>query len=150
MANFKHACVIITSLLLIGCFNHEENQFFLDLDPDGSKRFHYRDIHTMSLTLSKLETSVNETGFNPILTGRFTLENTQKSPFHSAWVAFTINLLIADKTVATFQKAGVLKQHKINVEFQHNLPSFGIKPEQIKIDITPVAWMPSYPLSISQ
>jgi len=150
MANFKLYLYAPLLALLLGCIEQEENQFFLDLSSDETKQFHYRDIHNVTLTLSDIEKSIDETGFSPIFKGAFSLENQQYGPFESAWVAFTINILLNHKEIASIQRAGVLQNHKMDVQFQLDLPKFGVAPEKVKIDITPIAWMPSYPLFISK
>ena len=150
MANFKTLISLLGCLFLIGCSDQEENQFFLDLSADGTQQFHYRNIHDMTLTLSKIQKSIDESGFSPVLKGKFSIENTQRGPFEQAWVAFTVNIIIGDQEIASLQRAGILQEHQMDVQFQHNLPKFGLHPEAIKIRVTPIAWMPSYPLFINE
>jgi len=150
MANFKVLFIILIASCVLGCIEQEENQFFIDLSSDETKQFHYRDIHDVTLTLSNLTKSIDESGFSPIFNGSFSLENEQHGPFESAWVAFTINVLVGEKPIASIQRAGVLQNHKMDTQFQVNLPKFGIKSRQIDIQVAPIAWMPSYPLYISE
>lgn len=149
MANFKFVFCVLLSLSLLGCTNQEENQFFLDLSSDGTQRFHYRGIHDVTLTLYDMEKYIDESGFSPLFKGSFSLENTNHGPFESAWVAFNIEILIGKKHIATIQRAGVLQNHKMHVQFKHDLPKFGLKPKQVTVLVNPIAWMPSYPLFIS-
>ncbi|GAA6135284.1 hypothetical protein NBRC116188_20740 [Oceaniserpentilla sp. 4NH20-0058] len=149
MVNCKSLFFVLIPFLF-GCIEQEEDQFFTGSASDVEKRFHYRDIHNITLSLSQLNKVIDETGFAPIFKGQFSLENTQQGPFEKAWVAFTINILVANKIIASIQRAGVLQDHKMDVQFQHNLPKFGLSEEQVTIKVTPVAWMPSYPLSISR
>ncbi len=41
-----------------------------------------------------------------------------------------------------------MQNHKLNVEFEQHLPKFGITQNDLNIRVSPIAWMPTYPLHI--
>jgi hypothetical protein len=147
MANFKRLLLILTTALL-GCSENDETEFFANIPEKERQQFAYQDIHQLSLTLSKLTKDIDETGFSPILKCAFHLEDNQHGPWPQAWVAFNISVLVSNVEITSIKRAGVLQGHSMDIQFQHELPKFGVKPENIKINIKPIAWMPSYPLII--
>lgn len=148
MANSKIILVGVSYLLSTGCTDTSLPHFFSEISMDADNKIHYQDIHRLSLSLVTLKKNIDETGFNPILNCYLRLENAQKGPWNQAWVAFNINVFVNKHKVASIKRAGILQHHAMEVEIQQQLPKFGLKSKDIKIEITPIAWMPSYPLEI--
>lgn len=152
MANFKQnlPTYLLVSLLgaLIGCSETNTETFFTHVPSTANEDFAYSDIHQLSLTRSDVTKEIDETGFSPILKCKFHLENNQHGPWPKAWVAFNISVLALGSEVSSIKRAGILQGHAMDIEFQINLPKFGIKPDDIVINIQPIAWMPSFPLNI--
>jgi hypothetical protein len=146
MANFK-LFLFLPVVFILGC-SEQVPHFFSDMTLNDTKNFKYQDVHQLSLTLSNLTKKIDETGFSPVLKCAFHLENTKHGPWGQAWVAFNISVLVDNKEVIAINRADVLQNHIIDIEFQHELPKFGVKLKDIKIKIQPIAWMPSYPLNI--
>ena len=152
MANFKQSlptCVFASFFgTLMGCTENDTETFFADVPNVANENFAYSDIHQLSLTLSDVAKDIDESGFSPILKCKFHLENNQHGPWPQAWVAFNISVLVLDSEVSSIKRAGILQGHAMDIEFQIDLPKFGIKSDDITISIQPVAWMPSFPLNI--
>lgn len=152
MANFKQnfPTYLLASLLgaLSGCSETNTESFFAHVPNSANENFAYSDIHQLSLTLSDVTKDIDETGFSPILRCKLHLENAQHGPWPQAWVAFNISVLALDSEISSIKRAGILQDHAMDIQFQIDLPKFGIKPADITISIQPVAWMPSFPLNI--
>jgi hypothetical protein len=146
MANFK-LVTYLSLFFLFGC-NEQSPHFFSDIALDDKNKFAYHEAHQLSLTLSKLTKRIDESGFSPILHSQFHLEDEQHGPWAQAWVAFNISIKVSGKEVVAIKRAGVLQNHSMDIKVQQELPKFGIKPDQVQIQIQPIAWMPSYPLNI--
>ena len=132
----------------MGCTENNTETFFADVPNVANENFAYSDIHQLSLTLSDVVKDIDESGFSPILKCKFHLENNQHGPWPQAWVAFNISVLVLDSEISSIKRAGILQGHAMDIEFQIDLPKFGIKSDDITISIQPVAWMPSFPLNI--
>ena len=113
-----------------------------------SQKIEYQDIHQLNLSITNLDNQIDESGFSPVLKSRFRLNNKNGGPWPQAWVAFNINISIKGKKVVSIAKADVMQEHSLHIEFEQNLPKFGIKTDDLTIKITPVAWMPTFPLQI--
>ena len=152
MANFKRSLPAFLLApfigMLTGCAETDTEIFFASVPTHDNENFAYTDIHQLSLTLSGVTKEIDETGFNPILKCKLHLENTRHGPWPQAWVAFNISVLAFNSEVSSLKRAGVLQGHAMDIEFQIDLPKFGIKSSDIAISIQPVAWMPSFPLNI--
>lgn len=146
MVNFK-PLLLLPALLILGCYD-DASDFFSDISFDEKKNIEYQNIHQLSLSLSKLTKTIDESGFSPVLKCQFHLENTLHGPWPQAWVAFNIGIFVGDQKVTAIKRAGVLQDHYMDIQFQQELPRFGIDIDKVKINITPIAWMPSYPLNI--
>lgn len=147
MANFKQL-ILTPFVALLGCNDHNDAYFFSSMPLQEKQPFVYQDIHKLALTLSNLTKEIDESGFSPVLKCKFHLENTLHGPWPQAWVAFDISVLVSNTEITSIKRAGVLQGYSMDIEFQQNLPKFGVKPADITINITPIAWMPSYPLII--
>ncbi|NVK37674.1 MAG: hypothetical protein HWE18_07105 [Gammaproteobacteria bacterium] len=148
MANSKFILAGVSYLLTTGCSEPSLPHFFSDIGTDRDNKIQYQDIHRLSLSLVTLKKTIDETGFNPVLNCYLRLENENQGPWNQAWVAFNINVFVSKHKVASIKRAGILQNHAMEVDIQQDLPRFGLKSKDIKIEITPVAWMPSYPLQI--
>jgi len=146
MPNFKPTLMVLASVLLMAC--SDSAHFFTSIEEE-SDGIHYSDVHKMKLDVTALNKVVDESGFAPVLKCELLIENLQKGPWPQAWVAFNIDIYIKDQKLATLTKAGALESHQLMVFFDQNLPKFGFTVNDIKIDIEPISWMPTYPLSIS-
>jgi len=148
MHNFK----LIIALFIVfstGC-NDIDNHFYNDLELDKSNnQIKYDDIHQLNLEIADLRKTIDESGFSPILTTSFSLTNNQNKLWPQAWVAFIVNIYIKDNKLATMTESGSLHNHSLGVMINQALPKFGIKVTDIRIEVTPISWMPTYPLNIT-
>ncbi len=149
MPNFKVLINGLLSLLLAGCLDMSNEQFFSSTTlNEQSKEVEYQDIHQLNLAISELVKEVDESGFSPKLKSQFTLHNLSGGPWPQAWVAFNIEVSLRGKALASISKANVMQDHSLSVSFEQHLPKFGISQENLTIRVTPVAWMPTFPLHI--
>lgn len=148
MANSKIILVALSYLFSTGCLDTSLPHFFSDISLDSDNKIQYQDVHRLSLSLVALKKNIDESGFNPILNCYLRLENARKGPWNQAWVAFNISVFVNKHKVASIKRAGILQNHAMEVDIQQQLPKFGLNAKEIKIEITPIAWMPSYPLEI--
>lgn len=146
MRNFKYTLIVLSSVLLMAC--SDDGHFFTSLE-EQSDGIHYSNVHEMTLDVTALNKVLDESGFAPVLKCELLIENLQQGPWPQAWVAFNIDIYIKGQKLATLTKAGALESHQLMVFFDQNLPKFGFTIDDIKIDIEPISWMPTYPLSIS-
>lgn len=114
----------------------------------NSNQVEYLPIHQLKLEARNLKTKIDETGFAPKLIGYVELVNQSKGPWPQAWIAVNVELTIKDRKLATITKAGVLQDHQLSINIDQELPKFGLKTKDIRLSVTPIAWMPTYPLSI--
>ena len=149
MANFKYGLFIGLSLVLTGCQDDSPSSFFNNLALNTEQKIEYQDIHRLSLVLSDLEKKIDESGFSPTLKCQFQLKDTLNGMWQQAWIAFRVSIVIAKKEIASIKRAGVMEGHTMEIQFQHELPKFGYKPSDIEIIVHPIAWMPSFPLTIT-
>ena len=145
MRNFKHAWLLLAPLLLSGC---SDNAHFFNSIENNSDGIHYSDTHQMNLHVTTFNKVIDESGFAPVLKCELLIENLKKGPWPQAWVAFNIDIYVKKQKLATLTKAGALESHQLIVFFDQNLPKFGYTLEDLDIDIQPISWMPTYPLSI--
>lgn len=148
MRNFKRGLFgVSASLLLIGC--GESGYFYSDLElNDSTSQVHYHDVHQLKLEVLELTTAIDETGFSPKLKGTLRLENTKRGPWPQAWVALHIDILLNNEPLAELTKADVIENHHMDIFFEQELPRFGISKERIRVQVRPIAWMPTYPLVV--
>lgn len=130
--------------------DHSQPLFFDNTHVNSdSNKIVFSDIHQMNLTIDKMHKVIDESGFSPKLNTQFQLSNPQSSVWSQAWIALNIDILLDGKKLASMQKADVIQDHVLKIEFQQILPKFGIKTKQIEIQVTPIGWMPTYPLHIN-
>jgi len=149
MDNFKRvltAALIFASLT--GCSDNNQTDAFFKISVTDQQTVHYRDVHHLTLTISDITKAIDESAFNPVFKCHFQLENINHGPWDQAWVAFNISLQIGSKIIASIKRAGVLQNHIMDIHIQHNLPNFGYDIDDVEVKVTPIAWMPSYPLII--
>ena len=144
MRNYKILFSLTLSLFLVACSG--EPHFFSSIQ-NKDNHIEYQGVHQMSLNVTALNKLIDESGFAPILKCELLLENLKQGPWPQAWVAFNINIYVKGQKLAT--KAGALDSHQLMVIFDQNLPKFGLKEEDLSINVDPIAWMPTYPLNIS-
>ena len=149
MPNFKAFINGLLILPMAGCLDLSKEQFFSSTTLNKqSKEVEYQDIHQLNLAISELVKEVDESGFSPKLKSQFTLHNLNGGAWPQAWVAFNISVHLRDKELARISKANVMQDHSLMVSFEQHLPKFGISQEELTIRVTPVAWMPTFPLHI--
>ncbi len=149
MPNFNRIGFICIAFTLSGCLDLTQEQFFSTTAINQeSQTMEYQDIHKLNLAISMLHKEVDESGFSPKLKSNFELNNLNEGPWAQAWVAFNINIFINDEKIASLTKADVMQNHRLNVEFEQHLPKFGITQNELRIRVSPIAWMPTYPLQI--
>ncbi len=152
MRNFslsRVAVVIAATLLLAGC--KDAPGYFYDqvkLDPTTA-HVQYQAEHHLKLDIIELTTVVDESGFSPKLKGTLRLENAKKGPWPQAWVAMHIDILLNNEPLAELTKADVIENHHMDIYFEQELPRFGISSKHLRVQVRPIAWMPTYPLIIS-
>ena len=147
MRNCK-GLVLLSILLLGGCFNDNSHFFDTALINDQSQQIEFKAVHQLNLTIGEMANEVDESGFSPKFKSQFQLVDSSKGPWPHAWVAFNIELMVKNKKVAEITRAGALDQHKLVVDIEQTLPSFGIKATDVSLNIKPIAWMPTFPLNI--
>ncbi len=149
MPNFKVLLNGCLSLLLVGCLDLPKEEFFSSTTVNQkSHEVEYQAIHKLNLAITELVKEVDETGFSPKLKSQFKLNNLNGGPWPQAWVAFNIEVHFKGKQLASISKANVLQNHSLVISFEQHLPKFGIGQEDIDIRVSPVAWMPTFPLQI--
>ena len=148
MLNYKYIATPLAVLFLNGCDDNTEHFFNSMKLNSETNQVEYSKLHRMSLNISDMTKSIDESGFSPSLNATFSLTNTQIGAWPQAWVAFTINISIKDKLLGTMTKSDSLHEHSLKVSVNQLLPKFGIKKEDIHIDVSPISWMPTYPLTI--
>ncbi len=149
MPNFKYVSLILFTLSISACFNFSNEEFFNTSHVnEDSRQIEYQDIHRLNLSITDLNNHIDESGFAPILKSQFILNNKSDGPWPQAWVAFNINIFIKKQKLASIAKADVMQEHSLHIKFEQSLPKFGIKPEDLTIKISPIAWMPTFPLNI--
>ncbi len=149
MPNFKVLLNGFFSLLLVGCLDLPKEEFFSSTTLNQkSHEVEYQAIHKLNLAISELVKEVDESGFSPKLKSQFKLNNLSGGPWPQAWVAFNIEVHLKGKQLASISKANVLQNHSLVISFEQHLPKFGIGQEDLDIRVTPVAWMPTFPLQI--
>ncbi len=149
MLNFKGVIHGLLIWPLAGCLDMSTEQFFSSTTlNEHSKEVEYQAIHQLNLAISDLVKEVDEASFSPKLKSHFTLHNLNGGPWPQAWVAFNIRILLRGKELARLSKANVMQDHSLTVSFEQHLPKFGISPDELTIRVTPVAWMPTFPLHI--
>ncbi len=148
MSKFKLIFAVMLTLILTACLDSSQGQFFSTRLSDDTQKFEYQDIHQLKLAISELVKEVDESGFSPILKTHFTLKDLSNGPWPQAWVAFNIKIYVKDEELALISKANVMQDHRLTVSFEQHLPKFGIRQDDLKIQVMPVAWMPTFPLHI--
>jgi len=151
MRNFKYIFYITSLLFISACFEFSNEHFFnsTHINPK-SKQIEYNSIHHLNLSIVSIRNVIDDSGFTPILKSHFQLHNKNSTLWAQAWVAFNIHIFIKGKQLASITKADVMQNHKLKVEFEQLLPQFGITKDDLTIKVIPIAWMPTFPLSISQ
>jgi len=150
MHNFNQ-CFYSAILLsfICGCSELSEQGFFSAANSKVNKEVKYQNIHQLKLVISDLYKEVDETGFSPVLRSNFQLNELSESLWPQAWIVFSISIRIKDKELAKITRANAMLNHNLNVEFEQSLPSFGINHKDLDIVVTPITWMPSFPLQIN-
>lgn len=149
MLNYKpltYSCLFVS---IAGCMQQDDH-FFHSLNiPEKETVINYKENHKLTLQVMNLSKKIDESGFSPTLLATFTLDNQNKSIWPQAWIAFMVNIRVNDKLLASMTESGSLHQNSLNVEINQTLPKFGVKNKDVSIDITPISWMPTYPLIIN-
>ncbi len=135
--------------LMSGCSELSEQGFFSAANNKVNTGVMYQDIHQLKLVISDLHKEVDETGFSPVLKSSFQLNDLSESLWPQAWIVFSISIRIKDKELAKITRANAMLNHNLNVEFEQSLPRFGINHKDLAIVVTPITWMPAFPLQIS-
>jgi hypothetical protein len=138
-------------LLLTACIdsNDDSQHFFQNanaLIPGDT--IEYSDIHKLSLSISPITKVINETGFSPLLNVSFSLNTAPPTTWPQAWVAFTVTTYINNKPISSRSDSKSIQQEKLDISFEQVLPKFGIKVNDISIEVLPISWAPGYPLTI--
>lgn len=134
---------------MCGCTESPEPGFFSAANNKVNSGVEYQDIHQLKLVISDLHKKIDETGFSPVLKSHFQLNDLSESLWPQAWIVFNISIRIKDEEVAKITRANAMLSHSLNVEFEQSLPRFGIKNKDLTIVVTPITWMPAFPLQIS-
>lgn len=149
MHNFSKRLVVFLSCASVGCMDHSQPLFFDNNHVNSeSNQISFSDIHQLNLSIGEIENTIDETGFSPKLNTRFQLSSAPSSVWSQAWIALNIDVMLDGKKLASMHKADVIHEHVLMIEFQQILPRFGIQARQIDIQVTPIGWMPTYPLLI--
>jgi hypothetical protein len=148
MPKFKPLICGLLTLPLTACLDSSEETFFSTKLSDKNSKIEFLDIHQLNLAIGQLVNEIDESGFSPILKSHFTLKDLSDGPWPQSWVAFNIGIYLEDEVLAHMSKANVMQDHTLTVTFEQPLPRFGIKQNELSIRVTPVAWMPTFPLNI--
>ncbi len=148
MSKFKLITFGVLTLMLTACLDLPKEQFFSTRLNENNQKVEYQDIHQLNLAINGLVKEVDESGFSPKLKTHFSLKDLSDGPWPQAWVAFNIDIFLEDKKLARISKANVMQDRTLTVSFEQHLPKFGISQDEISIRVTPVAWMPTFPLHI--
>ncbi len=149
MPNFKIIIYVFFTIALSACLDLSQEEFFSTASINKkSSQMEYQDIHKLNLAISMLYKEVDESGFSPKLKSHFQLKNQNEGPWAQAWVAFSIDIYLNEERIASIAKANVLQNHRLKVEFEQHLPKFGISQHELQVRISPIAWMPTFPLQI--
>ncbi len=148
MSKYKLIIYGVLTLMLTACLDFPKEQFFSTRLSDKNPKMEYQDIHQLNLAINGLVKEVDESGFSPKLKTHFTLKDLSDGPWPQAWVAFNIDVYLKDKKLARISKANVMQDRTLTVSFEQHLPKFGLSQDEISIRVTPVAWMPTFPLHI--
>ncbi len=148
MPKFKLIIYCVLTLMLTACLDFPKEQFFSTRISEKNQKVEYQDIHKLNLAINGLVKEVDESGFSPKLKTHFTLKDLSDGPWPQAWVAFNIDVYLKDKKLARISKANVMQDRTLTVTFEQHLPKFGITQDELSIRVTPVAWMPTFPLHI--
>ena len=146
---FISAAVAVMLALCSGCWESPPSQdaaphFFKSTAINQSNnQVEYLPIHQLKLEARAVKTKIDETGFAPKLIGYVELINQSKGPWPQAWIAVNVDLTLKDRKLATITKAGVLQDHQLSINIDQELPKFGIKTKDIRLSVTPIAWMPT-------
>jgi len=147
MRSFSNLNAVIISLVFcVACSEQEQAGFFNSHNINQSNQIEFQDIHQLKLTISELHKEIDESGFSPKLKSRFLLSNLQENQWPQAWVVFKIKILLKDLEILSITQSQALQNHQLAVSFQQDLPNFGIDKDQLSIRVTPIAWMPTFPL----
>ena len=150
MRNFKIAsAIIIGSALCASCLESQQAGFVNSTNLNQHNQVEFQPIHQLKLTVSDLHKEIDESGFSPILKSHFQLKNLQDGQWPQAWVVFSVNVFLKDLKILSSTQSQALQDNNLRVNFEHPLPSFGIKKDELTIRITPIAWMPTFPLHFS-
>jgi hypothetical protein len=60
----------------------------------------------------------------------------------------TINTCIDNEIISSLIQSELFKNNTHTVIFSQELSKFKLNPDDIRIEILPIAWSPAYPLSI--
>ncbi|EAT11771.1 hypothetical protein HF888_06030 [Bermanella marisrubri] len=157
MEIFKPVLVLALTVSLVGCWLIEENEseeatpppvpfFHNERSYDG--HFKLNKSHNLTLRKGPVKWDIDESGFSPLLEASFVLNSRKKGMWPKAWVAFNIHLFWKKEALAHIPRSGVMVDHELKISFRQSLPKFGIKPQDLHVEIEPIAWMPAFPLQI--
>lgn len=157
MEIFKSIVALLLPVSLAGCWLMEEKEpqaatppvlpfFHNESGPDG--HFKLNENHNLTLRKGPVKWDIDESGFSPLLEANFVLTSREKGMWPKAWVAFNVHLYWKKEALALIPRSGVMIDHRLSVSFRQPLPKFGIKSQDLHIEIKPIAWMPAFPLKI--
>lgn len=146
MRNFNYISTFILGSILCTSCTEPQAGFFDDTNVNQHNQVEFQSIHQLELTVSNLHKEVDESGFSPILKSHFQLNNLQHSQWPQAWVVFSINVFLKDVEILSVTQSKALQDNHLQVTFEQPLPSFGINNDELSIRVTPIAWMPTFPL----
>ncbi len=147
MRNFNYfSSLMLGSIFCVSCTDTQQTGFFNNTSVNQHNQVEFQPIHQLELTISDLHKEIDESGFSPILKSHFQLKNLQHSQWPQAWVVFSINVFIKDLEILSVTQSKALQNNLLQVSFEQPLPSFGINNDQLTIRVTPIAWMPTFPL----
>ncbi len=150
MHNFKKISgLIICTVLCVSCLDTPQTGFVNSTNLNQQNQVEFQPIHQLKLTVSDLHKEIDESGFSPILKSHFQLKNLQDGQWPQAWVVFSINVFLKDLKVLSTTQSQALQNNSLRVDFEQTLPNFGIKKDELTIRVTPIAWMPTFPLHFS-
>lgn len=147
MRNFNYLSgLMLGSIFCVSCTDTQQTGFFNNTSVNQHNQVEFQSMHQLELTVSDLHKEIDESGFSPILKSHFQLKNLQHSQWPQAWVVFSINVFLKDLEILNVTQSKALQDNHLQVTFEQPLPSFGINNDELTIRVTPIAWMPTFPL----
>jgi hypothetical protein len=147
MLKYKTYYLAAASLFVSACDNNEN--FFQSIDSSSNREnIIFSEVHKLDLSIDSIVKTINNSGFSPILDASISLRASRSIRWPKAWVTLKINIYSENEIVSSMTKSELFKKNTHTIILSQKLSEFNLDPDDIRIEILPIAWTPAYPLSI--